>query len=259
MTSVLEKTLLDFEKNTGFQVTLIDCSGYFIDAEGVPLFPQSRHSHKLKRGCSKGFKDLPCISHCRHEMMNRAIKEKQQAFVHTCWRDINEMVFPLMVQDQLCGLLYIGQWSTHPSSELEIVDHKALNVKLSWLALFADGLMNSILQLKTKKHSPAAEIIYLWIDQHCDHQPRLTQLAKHLKVSPSRCSHIVKETLGISFQAAVALEKSFRARAMLSNTNLSITQIAKCLGFSDTYHFSHFVKKAVGQSPRQYRKSLGVL
>ena len=42
---------------------------------------------------------------------------------------------------------------------------------------------------------------------------------------------------------------------MLANTDLSISDIAMRLGFSDAHYFSYTFKKETGSTPRQYRNA----
>lgn len=49
-----------------------------------------------------------------------------------------------------------------------------------------------------------------------------------------------------------------RAKYMLENTNLSITEIAISTGFQDVLYFSRFFSKSIGISPTQYRKSVNI-
>lgn len=44
------------------------------------------------------------------------------------------------------------------------------------------------------------------------------------------------------------------AKSMLTNTNLSISQIAEKTGFDDPYYFSRLFKKEIGLSPQNYKK-----
>ena len=47
-----------------------------------------------------------------------------------------------------------------------------------------------------------------------------------------------------------------KAKAMLTNTTLSISEIAISNGFSDVLYFSRYFSKKVGVSPGVYRKSV---
>lgn len=51
-------------------------------------------------------------------------------------------------------------------------------------------------------------------------------------------------------------QKIFSAKNMLENTNLSVKEIAKSLGYEDQHYFSYMFRKRCGVSPTQYRKSI---
>jgi AraC-like DNA-binding protein len=45
-----------------------------------------------------------------------------------------------------------------------------------------------------------------------------------------------------------------QACELLKNTNLSITQVAAAVGFSESAHFSRTFQREVGMTPRAYRR-----
>lgn len=250
----LEELLLHFESSTGFKVTIIDHRGFFVGDQGQRLFPAPRYSHQGNISCTPGFKKGPCVAHCRHAMVAKSKSPEIAPFIHQCWRDVVEMVFPLHHQQQLCGLLYIGH-GTNPLSFYGS-PHEDLMNRMKWLKVFVDGFMHEILKYKYQHRNTLSDSIYQWLEAHVSQRPRVTQLAQHLNLSTSRCSHVVKEQLGQSFQQVVTKMKVNSAKGLLCNTQMRINEISTELGFTDAYHFSHFFKKEVGLSPRTYRTNL---
>ncbi|MFD1903899.1 helix-turn-helix domain-containing protein [Paenibacillus rhizoplanae] len=45
-----------------------------------------------------------------------------------------------------------------------------------------------------------------------------------------------------------------KAKALLQNTNLRLSQIAELVGYEDEKYFSRVFKKTAGLTPREYRK-----
>ena len=63
-----------------------------------------------------------------------------------------------------------------------------------------------------------------------------------------------KESFGITPIAYLNRDRMFMAMGMLSETNLSIEQIANKVGIRDVSYFARVFKKHCGVSPGEYRK-----
>ncbi len=90
-----------------------------------------------------------------------------------------------------------------------------------------------------------------------DHPERsfpIDELAREARLSHSLLIAQFKQMTGLPpyhFQLACRLEK---AKALLTSTDLPITQIAFDLGFCASQHFSGHFKRAFGQTPKAWRK-----
>ena len=85
---------------------------------------------------------------------------------------------------------------------------------------------------------------------------KIEALCKYISRSESQCIKIFKEAYGITPYAYFLNKKIKLAQDMLSNTNLSVKQIANHLNFTDEYYFSNIFKQKTGVSPSRYRKGL---
>src|SRR5258706_7934878 len=87
-------------------------------------------------------------------------------------------------------------------------------------------------------------------------------------LSPSRFLHLFKEQTGVSFRAFRAWK---RARHLLhfANQNINLAHLAQDIGYPDSTHFSHSIRRFYGLKPRAiflgsrdlaiYRSDPGVL
>src|SRR5438309_1627252 len=68
-------------------------------------------------------------------------------------------------------------------------------------------------------------------------------------LSPSRFLHLFKEQTGVSFRAFRAWK---RARHLLhfANQNLNLAHLAQDIGYPDSTHFSHSIRRFYGLKPR---------
>lgn len=73
--------------------------------------------------------------------------------------------------------------------------------------------------------------------------------AASVKLSPSRFLHLFKEQTGISFRAFRAWK---RARHLLhfANQDLNLARLAQDIGYPDSTHFSHSIRRFYGLQPR---------
>lgn len=74
-------------------------------------------------------------------------------------------------------------------------------------------------------------------------------------VSPSRFAHFFKQKVGTSPHAFHSRIIANKAKDLVTNSQLNISEIAESLGFTDIYYFSRFYKKHFGVSPQKHRKT----
>ncbi|HET9224514.1 MAG TPA: ATP-binding protein, partial [Roseiflexaceae bacterium] len=79
------------------------------------------------------------------------------------------------------------------------------------------------------------------------------QIAEAVGVSKNYLTHIFHQELGISPWEYLTRYRIKQARALLRETNASITAIAAQVGFEDASYFGRVFRKQVGCSPQAYR------
>ncbi|WP_185269390.1 AraC family transcriptional regulator [Chryseobacterium bernardetii] len=77
--------------------------------------------------------------------------------------------------------------------------------------------------------------------------------AERQSITTRHLSSVVKEVTGKSASQIIALIVMNEAKVLLNSSNKPVSEISSILGFSDQYAFSHFFKKYMEVSPRQYR------
>lgn len=88
---------------------------------------------------------------------------------------------------------------------------------------------------------------------HMDY--KAASMAKQLGISLSYYEHLYKTVFGISFRSDLISMRIDYAKELLSNTSLSIEQVAQTCGYSSEVHFyRQFLSKA-GTTPGNYRNS----
>jgi AraC family transcriptional regulator of arabinose operon len=84
---------------------------------------------------------------------------------------------------------------------------------------------------------------------------RLTvpSLARRAGLSPSHFSALFKQTTGLAVMEYVKRLRSARARELLITTDLSVTEIAERVGYSDPFYFTRQFRVVNGTSPTAFR------
>jgi AraC-like DNA-binding protein len=102
--------------------------------------------------------------------------------------------------------------------------------------------------------SPAIAEVQRYIEEHLlDESPQISQLAEMAELSVSRFKARFKEEVGISPGSYIITLKMEKAKEMLKDGKLSITEIAFELGFSSSQYFSTVFKRFTMLSPNEWR------
>ena len=129
------------------------------------------------------------------------------------------------------------------------------------LLLFARNRHSEPAEWKQKKHMVCDTLyikvheIALYIQNNSEKSLSLEQLAKEFYISRSYLTRIFRQTTGFTVVQYQTFWRIKKARALLSNTQMGVTEISEQLGFGNVTYFERVFKTIVGISPREYRKS----
>ena len=98
-------------------------------------------------------------------------------------------------------------------------------------------------------------VVKRYIDQHFKEALSLEQLADKVHMNKYYLSHIFKEEYGVSPINYMFTRRIVESKYLLTETDLSLSQIAQLLGFSSPSYFSQAFRRTEGVSPVDYRKS----
>lgn len=83
----------------------------------------------------------------------------------------------------------------------------------------------------------------------------LRKISKVLCMSPCHFAHLFKQTTGHSPHRYVIDCRMGKAKSLLRETNLPVSEIAQMVGYSSPTYFSTIFRRITGQSPLRYRDS----
>ena len=115
-------------------------------------------------------------------------------------------------------------------------------------------------QLKTvgSREGNRAEPVDIWnarrfIHEHSDEELSLIQVAKAVNISGNHLSEKFKRVTGVNFVKYIARRRFEKARDLLHDPNLRVSEIAFAVGFQSLSQFNRVFRKFSGKSPTEYR------
>ncbi len=140
-----------------------------------------------------------------------------------------------------------------------VVSAKKLDSISRLLTVFADHLSlkgNQIAIAQANAEPTAITRAKQFVNDHCGDDLSLGQVAATVHMSSFYFCKMFKKTTGMNFTEFVARARTEKARNLLLNPNLRISEIAYEVGFQSLTHFNRTFKRIVGQSPTEYRDQL---
>jgi len=101
------------------------------------------------------------------------------------------------------------------------------------------------------------ERVQHFVDQHLGEDLRVDEVARAAGIAPSYFSTFFHRKTGTRFHRWVSELRVERSRALLSERNYSITEVAFAAGFSSVRTFERCFKRLVGFTPREFRRQVG--
>lgn len=92
-----------------------------------------------------------------------------------------------------------------------------------------------------------------YIAQNCGSKLSLQEVADHCFVSQWHLSKLLNKHLGQTFYDLLNAERIHRAKELLEDPALRISEVAEQVGYADTAHFSRVFKKLEGVSAGEWR------
>jgi AraC-like DNA-binding protein len=127
------------------------------------------------------------------------------------------------------------------------------------LAIFAEHISlisNQIVVHQENQEPPVISRAKDFIAQNHEEDITLGQVAKSVNTSTFYFCKMFKKVTGLHFTDYVSRVRTEKAKNLLLNPNLRISEVAYQVGFQSLTHFNRVFKKIVGQSPTAYRAQL---
>ena len=133
--------------------------------------------------------------------------------------------------------------------------HGFRRYKREYLSVLMKKLLMELPDTVGRRSDRAADIA-AYIDENIGTELTSAALSARFGYHPYHINRIMRELTGLTTHEYVTTRRVERAKTLLTETNLTMTEIAQTLGFADSGHFSRVFGKYVGVTPSEYRKSM---
>ncbi len=143
--------------------------------------------------------------------------------------------------------------------ETPVVSAKKLDSVTHLLSTFAEHLSmvgNQIALQQSNSEPPAITKARQYIEEHHAEELSLGQVASVVHTSTFYFCKLFKRATGVNFTEFVSRIRAEKAKNLLLNRNLRVSEIAYAVGFQSLTHFNRVFRKVTGQSPTEYRLRL---
>jgi AraC-like DNA-binding protein len=267
----------------------------FSEATGLPVSLRTVESWQLPHH-GKRFENPFCgmlaqksraCAACLQVQQQLSDSGSREAQTVTCPAGLCDTVVPVRLGDKLVGFLTTGQIFVKKPSEAQF--KKTLKLLAEWgvqtnekdlraayfetkvlsarqhesvvklLTIFAQHLSmvsNQIVVREQNAEPPVITRAKQFINEHQTEELSLEQVAEAVHTSKFYFCKIFKKSTGINFTDYLSRVRTERAKNLLLNPNLRVSEIAYEVGFQSLTHFNRVFKRVLGRSPTDYREQL---
>ena len=250
--------------------------------------PQHGKKHENPFCAMMSEKSRSCAA-CLRLQKELADKAQHQAHTLTCELGLCDTSVPVRLGDKLIGFLQTGQvFRKKPTNtqfertakviaewgidvdrdqlrrsffETKVVSSKQHEAVVSLLGIFAQHISmisNQVLVQERNAEPPLIARAKRYIEEKQGEDLSLGEVAKAVNTSTFYFCKMFKKATGLHFTEYVSRVRIEKAKNLLLNPNLRVSEVAFEVGFQSLTHFNRVFKKIVGQSPTEYREQLAV-
>ena len=140
-----------------------------------------------------------------------------------------------------------------------VLTPKQYDAMLRLLSTFAQHLAlisNQLLVQQENAEPPVIRLAKQFIQENQANEIKLGTVAKAVNTSTFYFCKMFKKATGLHFTQYLARVRIEKAKNLLLNPNLRVSEIAYEVGFQSLTHFNRVFRKVAGHSPSAYRKQL---
>ena len=267
----------------------------FSKTTGLPLTPRPLESWQRTHHGKKTENPF-CAIMAENNRARAACLETQQKITEAagvgprtvkCFAGLCDTGVPVSIGEELLGFLQTGQiFLKKPSRaqfaraakqlvdwgwkvdlrrleeayfQTRVISPKQYESVVRLLTIFAQHLSlvsNQLLVRNANAEPPAITRAKQFIKEHQADEISLGDVAKAVNTSTFYFCKMFKKTTGLNFTDYLSRVRVEKARNLLLNPNLRISEIAFAAGFQSLSHFNRVFRRIAGESPTRYRAKL---
>ncbi len=104
-----------------------------------------------------------------------------------------------------------------------------------------------------RRVSSLAQSIRSFVEDHFSERISLESVAKHVNYSAGYTGEVLRKELGISFRGLLRLVRIAKAKELMKDQSLNLSDIAQAVGYDDVNYFSQAFLEETGVRPSEYR------
>jgi AraC-like DNA-binding protein/ligand-binding sensor protein len=274
--------------------TFQDYERAYTEAIGMPLVLRAIETWQMpERGqrkendfCAPASGENCTCAACR-KLQAKSDRVTRNKATKACVFGLYETVVPVKLGTQTIGFLQTGQvrfetptaaafrrvvqqaeklgvdlgdeQSRHAYFKTPVVSRKKLAAVANLLSIFADHLAiisNQLAMQMANAESPIMAEAKQFIREHYSEELSLQQVASTVHMSSNYFCKQFRKATGLSFTGFVSRTRIEKAKSLLLNPNLRVSEIGYTVGFQSLNHFNRMFKKITGRSPTLYRGEL---
>lgn len=203
----------------------------------------------------------------------------KKPYLYHCHMGLVEIASPIIYGETMLGYILIGQFTDNPDktsicenvlkasqkydfspstpldclNDIVYLDGEYTAALTQLIEMCANHIwLNNIIQLN---HSDLGHEIRLYIATHLTENLSIDSICAKYSISPSTLYQLFQKVFGQSVVKVIRQERIKRAKELLLDSRLSISDIASQVGILDANYFTRIFKAEIGVTPKIFRKN----
>ncbi len=204
----------------------------------------------------------------------------KKPYLYHCHMGLVEIASPILYGETLLGYILIGQFTDDKNKEqvrknvtnaakrhdfsasaslkaldkIVYLDNNYTAALTQLIEMCASYIwLNNIIQLS---HSDLAQEIRLYIATHLTENLSVDNICTRYNISASGLYQLFQKVFGCGVVKIIRQERIKRAKELLLDSHLSVSDVATQVGIWDANYFTRTFKAETGVTPKAYRKTI---
>lgn len=202
----------------------------------------------------------------------------KKPYLYHCHMGLVEIASPIIYGETLLGYILIGQFTDTPNKELlrknvikaanqlgfsaseplkelesiVYLDNQYTTALTQLIEMCANYIwLNNIIKLN---NSNLGQEIRLYIANHLTENLSVDSICSKYSISPSGLYQLFQKVYGCGVVKVIREERIKRAKELLLDSKLSVSDVAAQVGILDANYFTRMFKAETGTTPKNFRK-----